>query len=68
MKLRDIKSPKQLKANKRSSEAEPESARTRVCIPRSDEEYLSPMHIKLPKPKIKGRKEQKISKNTAEFE
>lgn len=68
MKTKELRSPKSIKINKRISEAELEVARTKVCMPRNDEEYLSPMHIKLPKNKIRNKKEQKISKNNAEFE
>jgi hypothetical protein len=65
MKTKELRSPKSIKINKRISEAEPEVIRTKVCLPRSDEEYLSPMHIKLPKNKLRSKKEQKTSKNSA---
>jgi hypothetical protein len=68
MKAKELKSPKSTKINKRISETEAEVTRTKVSMPRSDEEYLSPMHIKLPKNKPRNKKEQKTSKNSADFE
>ena len=67
MKTKELRSPKSIKINKRISETEPEITRTKVCLPRNDEEYLSPMHIKLPKNKLLNKKEQKTSKDNGEF-
>lgn len=64
MKSKEIKSPKAVKINKRISEVEMELHKNRVNLQKSDEEYLSPMHIKLPKNKSKNKKESKSSKNT----
>lgn len=51
------------KCNKRTSEADPEF-RNKIAGGKSEEEYLSPMHIKLPKGKPKNKKEVKFSKIT----
>ncbi len=64
MKIKEIKSPKTIKINKRISEVDTETHRNHVNLHKNDEEYLSPMHIKLPKNKAKNKKESKNSKNT----
>lgn len=51
------------KCNKRTSETEPEF-KAKIVLGKSEEEYLSPMHIKLPKGKLKNKKEVRFSKTT----
>ena len=63
MKSKEIKSPKGVKINKRISEVETDIHKMRGNVQKSDEEYLSPMHIKLPKNKGKNKKDSKNSKN-----